>query len=165
MITVSAGYKQEREAYVVGFGLSEDNLVELRKSRPIAVANDRVKLPPPGCDFVILAVKDREAIQNELDTILSRVPVMTDASVPVMYIDNSFYVAVLSKSDGRILYVIILDDISYQKLRDKVFLTFRSRSVEGSTTSIEVIIFWGLTEAEMKQKFEERGLIFDPNMN
>lgn len=161
MIKFSAGYIQSRQATVIGLGLVEHNLNRmLGDNDPIYVKGSDLDIPEPGADIMIVAAKDRAGVEKRItQAIESLVGQIADQRIKVMHVGNMFYLTILSTRSGKMLFLITLDDCSYRALKNNQMLSFRSRTVEGQTTSVEVAIFYGKTNAMIEDSFYRHGLI------
>jgi len=160
MIKFNGGYKGEHESYVIGFGLSDDNLRLLPQDRPIHVRSEELRLPNPGADFIMVYAKDEEEIRKIVSALSEKVGYEDDQQIAIGHIMESFYVATLSMHQSdRILYVIVFDDTSMSHLRDEKILEFRVRYPDSKSLPISFILYCGKTEENMYNKFREFGLI------
>lgn len=148
MFKFNAGRIESRLSNLLGFGFSEENLVRLKLDDPILIKGS--DLDVEGCDFVIFYSEGFESRFEKISKMLS-LPTPKD-NIKVLHIDESFYLVPLSRN-GQTIYVIGLNDISYEKLRSGSPLSFRMRIIEGEGDNIEVMMFWGQTEDSMKKQF------------
>jgi hypothetical protein len=156
MIKFNAGYIQDRQANLIGLGLTDGNLHLLRLGKPIHVGGEVLDLP--GFSMVIFSGVDKNGIQNRLLEIIEPYLVNKDENINVLHMDKTFYVAPFVVN-GRPIYAIGLDDVSYKRLREGKFLNFRVRFAEGEGTPVEVILFWGVSEEILEESFYKSGMI------
>ena len=155
MIKFNAGYVPDRQANLIGLGLTDGNLHLLRLGKLIHVGGEVLNLP--GFSIVIFSAVDKDGIENRLSEIIKPY-VKKNEHISVLHMDKTFYVAPFVVN-GRPIYAIGLDDIAYKALRNGKFLTFRVRFAKGEGTPVEVLVFWGISEESVEEAFYKSGFI------
>lgn len=159
MIKFNAGFQPERDAYLLGFGLSEANLVRLlEQNDPIVIHANTLGLPRSGSHFFIFAGENQKDIELRAKQFLN-VITQTPQEITCLHVDNQFYVIPIVGNLGKTLFLIGLDSQSYTTLREGKILSFRARMVEGKGTNVEVMLFWGIDEHAIEVALREEGLI------
>lgn len=143
MIKFNAGFQTDRDAHLLGFGLSEMNLVRLlQNNEPIVIHAEDVGLPLNSVQFLLFAGENKEDIElrakSLLDVIIAGQP---EQEISCLHIDQQFFVIPVPGDLGKILYLVGLDSQSYATLRDGKCLTFRARSAHPQGTNVEVLLF------------------------
>ena len=142
MLKFSTGYDPKLEANRIVFVLSEGNLKLLTEKKPIFINGDELKLD--NSKFIIIWSANQSEISNEISLIIDK---LGSKDQTVLHIDNTFYVLPLVR-DEEILWIIGLDDVSFDKLRSNSVLHFRAR---GDFSPIDLSIIWGETEEKMME--------------
>lgn len=148
MLKLSLGYSEDRQAHVVALGLSDGNLARLQKGQPIRVNCNDLELPSPGVDLLLIYANHREHLEHLLETMVTRLTGQDSGRIVCLCLEG-LYVTCLPQKSDRMLYIVGMDSVTYKLLRDKHHLRFRSRTVTGEMTNIEVVLFWGKTEEDL----------------
>lgn len=72
---------------------------------------------------------------------------------PIMDLDGVFYVIPVLSGDDMVWFI-GLHEVSFEKLRKREVLTFRSRIIDGEGTNVEVNLFWSETEEKMIERLK-----------
>ena len=148
MLKANLGYSDSQQSTVLAFGLEDANLEKLQEGKEIAFKGEDVEVR--GADFAIFYTQSKEKLQEDVSGLLQGL-IDDDSEISVMHMDNSFYLLVLDSGE-RSLYIVGLDDISYEKLKADEALTFRARTDDPRRESITATILWGRDVEHIKNK-------------
>lgn len=164
MIKFSAGFIQEREAHLIGLGLTDDNLnMMLRGQKPIHVKSEELGLGGPGFDLGIIAAMSFEGIQRiVIEAVKEKMggeEPKEKVSIPCMNMADKFWLFPFMGVNDRGIYIVGFTQDRFDMLRHGQFPTFRVRSPEKGFTPLEVLMFWGPSVEIMEEQFAASGLV------
>lgn len=156
MIRFNGGYREDRDATMVGLGLSEGNLIRFQRREPVEFTGDDLQLTNVG--FAIIYGNNQAEFKSNLQTFLNARGVKQEGILRVINMQNRFLLVPMVLTE-RAFYIIGLTNTSLKLLRRHEELVFRSRIVEGNSSSVEICLFYGLTEEILEEELVAQGII------
>lgn len=173
MIKFNAGYIPHRQATLVGFGLTDDNLhLMLREQKPVRVKSEDLGVLPPGFDLAMIAAVDEEGIKRQglevAEGLMSeeqkKEAETKHIAIPCIRMADTYYLFHFLGENGRVLYLIgLTEETSYKALRrDRMLPTVRIRHTPPAT-NVEFLIYWGTSDENMEEELFASGLVSKKN--
>lgn len=158
MIKFNTGFSKERNAYLIGLGLTAENLKKLLQAKPIKIVGSEIGFETDDLNICLFGAKDENGIKRCLQEIAGHLQMPEDSKVTCLRIANRLYVFPINKNE-KMYYFVGLEENGVKDLKNRQTLTFRAVVTEGKGLSVELIIFFIESEEIMEEKLIAAGLV------
>jgi len=158
MIKFNAGFVEKRNATLIGFGLTDDNLKKLIQGNPINIIGSDVGFTANELNICIFGAKNQKGIQSYIEKIAKHFKMPEDTSIQCFHLDKTLYFFPVIHNK-RQLYFVGIDEQGATELKNGCLASFRVRFIEGEGTNIEVLMFFTRSEDIIEEQFFAKGFI------